>query len=109
MTDEFVDNGELVVLGVVQEQHAKRAELYAQWRQLQWPILYDPINKLGLEAVPVPVAIDENGIVRKVRMKNKDQFRSDFIENDFSETTARAPRIDKSKLNTDWIQLLASA
>ncbi len=62
--EPFVKSGELVVLGVVQEQHPDRAKLYKQWRQIDWPILVDSLNLLDLTVVPVPVAIDESGIVR---------------------------------------------
>ncbi|MCH8851876.1 MAG: hypothetical protein IID41_04415, partial [Planctomycetes bacterium] len=57
----FVKSGDLVVLGVVQEQHPDRAKLYKQWRQIDWPILVDSLNLLDLAVVPVPVAIDESG------------------------------------------------
>ncbi len=53
------------MLGVTQEQHADRCRLFAQWKQFGWPILHDPINLLEAPAVPIVVAIDEHGIVRR--------------------------------------------
>ncbi len=62
-------SNELVVLGVVQEQHAERTRLYKQWRQFDFPIAQDPITKLGLAVVPVFVGIDEYGIVRETKIR----------------------------------------
>ena len=69
-------------MGVVQEQHPDRAKLYRQWRKLGWPIYVDSLNLLGLSAVPVPVALDESGIVR-VSRPNPRTFVRDFIDADF--------------------------
>ena len=63
-----VESGALVVIGVVQEQHPDRAKLYRQWRKLDWPIYVDALNLLGVKMVPVPVAIDQAGIVRHERL-----------------------------------------
>ncbi len=60
---EFVANDRLVVLGVVQEQHAERARLYKQWRQFDWPIVQDALNLMQIKAVPLAVAINEDGAV----------------------------------------------
>ena len=68
-TQELREKDELVVLGVVQEQHAERAQLYAQWRQFDWPILQDQMNSIGIAVVPVAVLIDEFGIVQKTRFR----------------------------------------
>jgi tetratricopeptide (TPR) repeat protein len=60
------ETGELVMLGVIQEQHAARCRLFAQWQELDWPILHDPINMLGLKGVPIVVELDELGVTRSV-------------------------------------------
>ncbi len=78
----FVETDRLVVVGVVQEQHADRARLYAQWRQYGWPIFVDSLNLLDLEVVPVPVAIDASGIVRDQQLTPKTVV-SRFIEAKF--------------------------
>ena len=71
-----------MVLGITQEQHPQRCRLFAQWKQLDWPILIDPINSMGCQAVPILVAIDEHGIVRNVR-PSLETFDSDFIQKTF--------------------------
>lgn len=67
--EPHVKSGALVVIGVVQEQHPDRARLYRQWRKLDWPIYVDALNLLGIRVVPLPVAIDQAGIVRHERLK----------------------------------------
>lgn len=52
-----------MILGVIQEQHPERCQLFAQWQQFDWTILHDPINQLRNRAVPIVVAIDEAGRV----------------------------------------------
>ena len=68
----FIDKGDLVVIGIIQEQHPERCRLYAQWKKFEWPIVYDQMNVLGIKVVPVPLFIDEHGIVRNTRPKPKD-------------------------------------
>lgn len=60
----FIENGDLVAIGVVQEQHPARTRLYRQWRELKWPIFVDSMNSLAhVRVVPIPMALDENGVV----------------------------------------------
>ncbi len=98
----FVKSGELVVVGVVQEQHPDRAKLYKQWRQIDWPILVDSLNLLDLAAVPVPVAIDESGIVRHAgRMPSS--LETGFVRRTYdtvkiAKNFNRAKRADPQKL-----------
>ena len=98
----FVKSGELVVLGVVQEQHPDRAHLYKQWRQIHWPILVDSLNLLDLAVVPVPVAIDESGIVRHTgRMPSS--LETEFVRKTYNTVKLaknfnRAKRADPQKL-----------
>ena len=78
----FVDEGDLVVIGMIQEQHPERCRLYAQWKKFEWPIVYDQMNVLGIDAVPVPLFIDEYGVVRKTRPRPTDlaKFMSQKFE-----------------------------
>ena len=98
----FVKSGELVVLGVVQEQHPNRAKLYKQWRQIDWPILVDSLNLLDLAVVPVPVTIDESGIVRHAgRMPSS--LATEFVRKTYDTVKIgknfnRAERADPQKL-----------
>lgn len=64
----YVDSGDFVAIGVVQEQHPDRTRLYRQWRELDWPLFVDSMNVLEhITVVPVPMAIDEAGIVVRTR------------------------------------------
>jgi hypothetical protein len=54
------------MIGVIQEQHAERCQLFAQWKNFDWPIVRDPVNRLGLTAVPIVVELDEAGVVKSV-------------------------------------------
>ena len=66
----YVDAGEMVAIGVVQEQHPDRTRLYRQWRELDWPIFVDSMNTLEhIMVVPVPVAINQTGIVAHNRFE----------------------------------------
>ncbi len=73
------------MLGIVQEQHPDRARLFMQWRRMDWPILVDSLNLLGVSVVPVTVAIDEHGIVRLVNP------RRETIEEAFLDRTFEPP------------------
>jgi tetratricopeptide (TPR) repeat protein len=91
-TREWVKQGRLVLLGVTQEQHADRCRLFAQWKQFGWPILHDPINLLEAPAVPIVVAIDENGIVRAVRPR-PETIEAEFLDKTFADDARpEAPR-----------------
>ncbi|MEX2118102.1 MAG: hypothetical protein WD847_00715 [Pirellulales bacterium] len=72
------------MLGIVQEQHPDRCQLFAQWHKLDWPILWDPINVLESAAVPIVVAIDEHGIVRAVSPR-PESFERDFLNRQFDD------------------------
>lgn len=72
----YVDAGEMVAIGVVQEQHPDRTRLYRQWRELDWPIFVDSMNTLEhIMVVPVPVAINQAGIVAHQQFK-PDQLKT---------------------------------
>lgn len=72
-TRDLRESGKVHLVGIVQEQHADRAKLYAQWRKLEWPILVDSLNLLEVAAVPIVLLLDEQGVVRSVlRHPNED-------------------------------------
>ncbi len=81
-----------MVLGITQEQHPERCQLYAQWQAFDWPILWDPFNTTESKAVPGIVAVDEAGIVRAVGPRTN-TFDQDFLaaEFPFSDEIAEAP------------------
>lgn len=82
---EWIRDKKLAVLGIAQEQHPDRCRLFAQWKKLNWPILYDPINVLQVRGVPIEVAIDEYGIVRSIRPDMK-TFEKEFLDKTFVPT-----------------------
>ena len=49
------------------EQHPDRTRLFMQWKQMDWPVLMDPYNLLGVTKVPSILFIDESGIIRQIR------------------------------------------
>jgi len=71
-TNEWQRAGRLQLLGIVQEQHPERARLFMQWKQLPWPVMADPLNQLGVAAVPMTLLIDEHGIIRKLNPSQED-------------------------------------
>ncbi len=79
--------GQLVVLGVIQEQHADRCRLFAQWQGFDWPILHDPVNRLGPRAVPIFVAIDEAGVVVDANLTNAEL--DDFLSRPSAEASSQ--------------------
>lgn len=50
-------------VGIIQEQHPARCSLFMQWKGMDWPVMWDPLNLLEVRAVPLTYAIDEQGIV----------------------------------------------
>ena len=89
-TKQWVKDGKLVLLGVTQEQHPERCRLFAQWKHFGWPILRDPINVLGSNAVPIVLALDEYGIVRSTR-PNPKTFEADFLGKSFADDATNKP------------------
>ncbi len=63
--------------------------LYRQWRQLDWPIFVDSLNTLNVSVVPIPIAIDESGVVQHASIM-PDKFVADFLNQNY-------PRINISK------------
>jgi tetratricopeptide (TPR) repeat protein len=62
-----------------------------QWKQMDWPVLWDPVNRTGVRAVPLSWAIDEHGVVRAVNPK------PETIEEAFVNQTYPAPPREDSK------------
>ncbi len=65
-------DGSVVMVGIVQEQHPGRARLFMQWKQMDWPIMVDAQNELGVAVVPITIFIDEHGIIRDMRPPRRD-------------------------------------
>jgi hypothetical protein len=87
---QWVTDGKIVLLGVTQEQHPERCRLFAQWKQFGWPILHDPINVLGSNAVPIVLALDEHGIIRATRPDPK-TLEAEFLNKTFADDATNKP------------------
>ncbi len=49
--------------GILQEQHPQRTLLFHQWKQMDWPLLVDGLNRLQVKVVPLHILIDAQGVV----------------------------------------------
>ncbi|NQU47064.1 MAG: hypothetical protein HQ519_00310 [Planctomycetes bacterium] len=86
LTKPLRASDDIMVIGITQEQHPQRCELWAQWEQVDWPILWDPFNLTGSAAVPIAMAVDEHGVVQNMRLqpqKFEQQFKQDFLAKEF--------------------------
>lgn len=100
----FVNENKVVILGVVQEQHASRTRLYRQWGKYDFPIVQDPMTKLGMRAVPLIIAIDEQGIVRGTKLR-PNQVDSQFLSVDY----AKQSPLNQKQLDPEFQNRLLSA
>ncbi len=84
-TRELQAEGKLQMLGIVQEQHPERARLFMQWKGMDWPLMVDSLDLLGVSVVPVTVAIDEHGIVREkgLRIGRAAEFAREFVAREY--------------------------
>jgi len=91
-TKDLLEQGKLQMAGIIEEQHPDRARLFMQWKQMKWPILVDSLNLLGVEAVPITLAIDEYGIIRRVGIPLKEAatFAREFVGQTYAPPPERA-------------------
>ncbi|MCB9883765.1 MAG: hypothetical protein H6832_02110 [Planctomycetes bacterium] len=85
-TAEARERGDLVVVGLIQEQHPDRCRLFLDWQNIDWPILVDSLNRSGVSAVPLVWAIDEHGVLRHTRPT------PEWVLGTFLETAWSAPQ-----------------
>jgi len=36
------------MVGIIEEQHPDRAQLFMQWKQMGWPVMVDSLNLLNV-------------------------------------------------------------
>ena len=94
-TKQFVADEKVVVLGVIQEQHAERCRLYAQWKNFTFPIVQDAMTSNGLAVVPVVLFIDEHGIIQNRRPK-PNQLK-EFVATKFPKPEKLAVQVPASR------------
>ncbi|MFT4550874.1 MAG: hypothetical protein ACI8XO_000802 [Verrucomicrobiales bacterium] len=104
-TKDLVARGELTVLGIVEEQHPDRAKLFMQWQQMGWKVLSDPLNLLGVDAIPHTFLIDEHGIIRFKNPRSAD-FES-FLATDYQKPAKIdrpdiSPAVDSAEHSLLW-------
>lgn len=68
-TRALVESGDLIVVGIASEQHRERTALWARWRSIDWPILWDPFNLTGSFAVPNAILVGPDGTVVSMRVR----------------------------------------
>ena len=95
-TREWREQGRIQTAGIVLEQHPERARLFMQWKQLDWPVMVEPFNVLGLTAVPRTFLLDEHGVLRLVhpRLDALAEVGRDFIDREFAPPTEDASVLD---------------
>lgn len=62
-TLDLVAAGALQVAGILQEQHGDRARLFHQWKRMDFPLMVDSFNELGVKVVPIHILLDAQGRV----------------------------------------------
>jgi tetratricopeptide (TPR) repeat protein len=82
------------MVGIIQEQHPERARLFMQWKQMDWPVLVDSQNALGIEVVPVTLALDEHGIIRHgpLRLADAESIQETFLDQDYEPSDPSPPK-----------------
>jgi tetratricopeptide (TPR) repeat protein len=80
-TESLQKEGKIKTIGIIEEQHPDRCRLFMQWKEMDWPILVDPLNLLDVDGVPITIFIDEVGIIRYInpRLDNADEKLKEFI------------------------------
>jgi hypothetical protein len=81
------------MVGIVQEQHPDRARLFMQWKEMDWPVLVDSLNLLGVSVVPITVAIDEHGVVRAINPP-KETIEREFLSKTYERPATVATLAD---------------
>lgn len=87
--------GKIQLVGLIQEQHPDRCKLFMQWKSLDFPVLVDAANRIGVYAVPLMWAIDENGVVRATRPK-WEWIVEEFVDMNYPTPRAAAKKPEES-------------
>jgi hypothetical protein len=85
----LVASGKLRVAGILQEQHADRALLFHQWKAMDFPLMVDSFNELGVKVVPIHVLLDPQG--RVVAVNPKPQALRDYLASDAARAVDAEP------------------
>ncbi len=103
-TKALQDQDRFQTVGIILEQHPERCRLFMQWKQMDWPVMVDSLNLLGMAVVPVTVAIDEHGIVRMVNPR-PNQIEKDFLDREFEPPAETATTVKETIGEADRLVL----
>lgn len=103
-TKTLRESGRFRTVGIIQEQHPDRCRLFMQWKQMDWPVLVDSLNLLGVSVVPITLAIDEHGIVRMINPR-PNQIEKEFLDRTFDPPAKKAPSAGAQPNDADKIVL----
>ena len=92
-TRKWQDGGKIQMAGIIEEQHPDRARLFMQWKHMPWPVLVDSLDRLGVSAVPITLAIDEYGVIRMVN-PDVEEIEEKFINRTFERPAVLPPAKD---------------
>jgi tetratricopeptide (TPR) repeat protein len=90
VTKQLQDAGKVHVVGIVEEQHPDRTRLFMQWKGMDWPVMVDSLDLLGVSGVPITLFLDEEGIIRAIQPKKEDLDR--FLAEDAKGEISKVPR-----------------
>ena len=103
----LVDSGKIALIGVIQEQHAERGRLYAQWKKFEFPIVQDQVTSNGLAVVPVVIFIDEYGIVQNTSPRVN--HLAEFVQQSFPNPESDSPKIEANQTDVAWLKTNAES
>jgi len=58
--------GLITEVAIIEEQHPDRCRLFMQWQEMDFPVMVDSLDLLGVSAVPITLLIDEHGVVQEI-------------------------------------------
>lgn len=90
VTKQLQEAGKVHVVGIVEEQHPDRTRLFMQWKRMDWPVMVDSLDLLGVSGVPITLFLDEEGIIRAIQPKKEELDR--FLAEDAKGEIDEAPR-----------------
>ena len=106
-TRQWQRDGDVRMVGIVQEQHPDRARLFMQWKEMGWPVHVDSLNLLETTVVPLTLAIDEHGIIRELQpdADDLDRLWREFVDVDFDRPESLdRPRIRPSPAEARYLR-----
>ena len=98
-TKDLVAANKLQVYGIAPEQYGDRMALFLQWKQLNFPVMMDPLNVMGVKAVPITLLVDQHGVIRYRNPKAKDLkafLQSDYPEEKRKKSQPLSPEVEQA-------------